>query len=52
MYVIGVGCGKPLFHPIHKPGIFRHTLSYMITMEIIVLYIPILAQDYQCCAIV
>ena len=22
------------FHPMHKPGIFRHTLSYMTTMEI------------------
>ena len=40
------------FHPMHKSGIFRHTLSYMTTMEIIVLYIPILAQDYQWCAIV
>ena len=46
------GAESHFFHPMHKPGIFRHTLSYMITMEIIVLYIQILAQDYQRCTIV
>ena len=46
------GAESHFFHPMHKSGIFRHTLSYMITMEIIVLYIPILAQDYQRCTIV
>ncbi len=25
-FLIGVGCGKPLFHQMHKSGIFRHTL--------------------------
>ena len=28
------GAESHFFHPIHKPGIFRHTLSYMTTMEI------------------
>ena len=46
------GAESHFFHPMHKSGIFRHTLSYMITMEIIVLYIPILAQEYQRCAII
>lgn len=27
-FLIGIGCGKPLFHPKHKPGIFCYTLSY------------------------
>ena len=28
------GAESHFFHPIHKSGIFRHTLSYMTTMEI------------------
>ena len=28
------GAESHFFHPMHKPGIFRHTLSYMTTMEI------------------
>ena len=46
------GAESHFFHQMHKSGIFRHTLSYMTTMEIIVLYIPIFAQEYQRCAII
>ena len=28
------GAESHFFHPIHKSGIFRHTLSYITTMEI------------------